>query len=208
MKFPSLSHHGDARSVTGSCHQLHLDPLTSLLVDCGLEQGRDAPLGGEPTPIGFDITGIQVLIITHVHLDHVGRIPALLAAGFRGPIICSEPSARLLPLLLEDAYKLGISADPDQIDRYLALLQRLIVAVPFEQWHTVVGREGVVCAIRLQRAGHLLGAAYVECDVRCPGDETSSRIVFSGDLGTPCNPLLRPVQPPERADILILKAGN
>ena len=90
----------------------YLDLLTSLLVDCGLEQGRDAPLGGELTPIGLDIPGIQVLIITHVHLDHVGRIPGLLAAGFRGPMICSEPSACLLPLVLQNAYKLGIRADP------------------------------------------------------------------------------------------------
>ncbi|HGA2317539.1 TPA: MBL fold metallo-hydrolase RNA specificity domain-containing protein [Pseudomonas putida] len=206
MGFPTLSHHGGTRSVTGSCHQLHLDPVTSLLVDCGLDQGRDGPPGGEFAPFGFDIVSVQALIVTHVHLDHVGRIPALLAAGFRGPIICSEPSAKLLPLVLEDAYKLGISADPVQVDRYLALLQRLIVAVPFEHWHPLVAKDGVACSIRLQRAGHLLGSAYVECDVRYPGDALSTRIVFSGDLGAPGNPLLRPVLPPERADILVLES--
>lgn len=206
MEYPVLSHHGGIRGVTGSCHQLHIDSSISLLVDCGLEQGRDAPAGREFAPISFDITGICALIVTHVHLDHVGRIPALLAAGFRGPIICSEPSARLLPLVLEDAYKLGISADPVQVDRYLALLQRLIVAVPFDCWYPVVEQEGLACAIRLQRAGHLLGSAYVECEVRYQGVEPSSRIVFSGDLGAPCNPLLRPVHPPERADILVLES--
>lgn len=206
MEFPALSHHGGARGVTGSCHQLHLDPATSVLVDCGLEQGRDASPGGEFAPISFDLVGIQALIITHVHLDHVGRIPALLAAGFRGPIICSEPSATLLPLVLEDAYRLGISADSVQLDRYLVLLKRLIVAVPFERWYPVVEQEGVSCAIRLQRAGHLLGSAYVECDVCYPGVEPSSRVVFSGDLGAPCNPLLRPVRPPERADLLVLES--
>ncbi|MCU0126396.1 MBL fold metallo-hydrolase [Pseudomonas vlassakiae] len=206
MEFHSLSHHGGTRSVTGSCHQLHLDPTTSVLIDCGLEQGREASPGAEFAPLGFDITGIQALVVTHVHIDHVGRIPALLAAGFRGPILCSEPSARLLPLVLEDAYKLGISADPVQVDRYLALLQRLIVPLPFEQWHCVVEQGGVACSIRLQRAGHLLGSAYVECDVRTEGREASSRIVFSGDLGAPGNPLLRPVQPPERADVLVLES--
>ncbi|WP_323615325.1 MBL fold metallo-hydrolase [Pseudomonas putida] len=206
MEYPSLSHHGGTRGVTGSCHQLHLDEAQSLLVDCGLEQGADAAPGAEFAPIGFDIGGIQALIITHVHLDHVGRIPALLAAGFRGPILCSEPSAKLLPLVLEDAYKLGISSDPVQVDRYLALLQRLVVALPFEQWHTVVEGQGVACSVRLQRAGHLLGSAYVECDVRYPGVEPSTRVVFSGDLGAPCNPLLRAVQPPERADVLVLES--
>ena len=189
MRFPSLSHHGGTRSVTGSCHQLHLDATTSLLIDCGLEQGPEAAPGAELSPIAFDIAGIQALVVTHVHLDHVGRIPALLAAGFRGPILCSEPSAKLLPLVLEDAYKLGISADPQQVERYLALLQRLIVAIPFDEWHPVIDCAAVSCNVRLQRAGHLLGSAYVECDLRYPGREPSTRVVFSGDLGAPCNPL-------------------
>jgi len=206
MEFPALSHHGGTRGVTGSCHQLHLDPTTSLLIDCGLEQGGEASPGAELAPIGFDVAGIQALVVTHVHMDHVGRIPALLAAGFRGPILCSEPSAKLLPLVLEDAYKLGVSADPVQVDRYLALLQRLIVPLPFEQWHCVVEQGSVACSIRLQRAGHLLGSAYVECDVCVDGDQVGSRVVFSGDLGAPDNPLLRPVQPPERADLLVLES--
>jgi metallo-beta-lactamase family protein len=206
MTFPSLSHHGGTRGVTGSCHQLHLEATASLLVDCGLEQGVDAAPGAELAPIGFDIAGIKALVVTHVHLDHVGRIPALLAAGFRGPILCSEPSARLLPLVLEDAYKLGISADPVQVDRYLALLQRLIVALPFGEWHPVIEGREVSCSVRLQRAGHLLGSAYVECDICYPGREPSSRVVFSGDLGAPCNPLLQAVKSPERADTLVLES--
>jgi len=204
MEYPSLSHHGGTRGVTGSCHQLHLGPSTSLLVDCGLEQGSDAPPGAESAPLGFDIQGIQALVITHVHLDHVGRIPALLAAGYCGPILCSEPSARLLPLVLEDAYKLSISSEPAQVARYLEFIRDLIVPLPFEQWHTVVERPGLACRIRLQRAGHLLGSAYVECDMQ--HEQTNSRYVFSGDLGASGNPLLRPVQPPERADVLVLES--
>ncbi|WP_323114829.1 MBL fold metallo-hydrolase [Pseudomonas guariconensis] len=206
MQFPTLSHHGATRGVTGSCHQLHLDSATSLLIDCGLEQGRDAALKDETASLGFAIDGIQALIITHVHLDHVGRIPALLAAGFRGPIICSEPSARLLPLVLEDAYKLGVTAEPAQVERYLEFLEKHITPVPFDQWHTVVDRQGLECRIRLQRAGHLLGSAYVECDVRQANTPDSTRVVFSGDLGAAHNPLLRPVQPPEKADVLVLES--
>lgn len=207
MYFPCRSHHVRTRSVTGSCHRIRLDPSTSLLIDCGLEQGRDAPRGGEFAPISFDIASIQALIITQLHLDHVGRIPPLLAAGFRGPIICSEPSAKLLPLVLEDACKLGIRVDPVQVDRNLVLLERCLVAVPFECSHPVVEQEGVTCAIRLQRTGHLVGSAHEECDVRYPGVEASSRIVFSGAPGAPSNPLLRTVQPPQRADIFVLESA-
>lgn len=204
MEYPSLSHHGGARGVTGSCHQLHLDPSTSLLIDCGLEQGSEAATGAESAALGFGILGIQALVITHVHLDHVGRIPALLAAGYRGPILCSEPSARLLPLVLEDAYKLSISSEPAQVARYIEFIRDLIVPLPFEQWHAVVEGPGLACRIRLQRAGHLLGSAYVECDMQ--HGQANSRYVFSGDLGACGNPLLRPVQPPERADVLVLES--
>ncbi|MGE8373490.1 MAG: MBL fold metallo-hydrolase RNA specificity domain-containing protein [Pseudomonas putida] len=204
MEYPSLSHHGGTRGVTGSCHQLHLDAATSLLIDCGLEQGSEATPGAESAALGFDIQGIQALVITHVHLDHVGRIPALLAAGFRGPILCSEPSARLLPLVLEDAYRLSISREPAQVARYIDLIRDLIVPLPFEQWHAVVEGPGVNCRIRLQRAGHLLGSAYVECDIQ--QGQANTRYVFSGDLGACGNPLLRPVQPPERADVLVLES--
>ncbi len=147
MEYPGLSHHGATRGVTGSCHQLHLDPSTSLLVDCGLEQGAEAAPGAEAASLGFDVQGIEALVVTHVHLDHVGRIPALLAAGYRGPILCSEPSARLLPLVLEDAYKLSISSEPVQVARYLDSVRGLIVPLPFEHWHTLVERPGLACRI-------------------------------------------------------------
>ncbi|MBA6133697.1 MULTISPECIES: MBL fold metallo-hydrolase RNA specificity domain-containing protein [Pseudomonas] len=204
MEFPCLFHHGGTRGVTGSCHQLHLASCSSLLVDCGLEQGTDAPPGAESAPLSFDIQGIRALIVTHVHLDHVGRIPALLAVGYRGPIICSEPSARLLPLVLEDAYRVGINREPAQVARYLERVTSLIVPLPFEQWHEVVMEPGLQCRIRLQRAGHLLGSAYVECDLL--HGSINTRYVFSGDLGNGANPLLRPLRPPERADVLVLES--
>ncbi|WP_176507375.1 MULTISPECIES: MBL fold metallo-hydrolase RNA specificity domain-containing protein [Pseudomonas] len=204
MQFPSISHHGGVSGVAGSCHRLHLNSTTSLLVDCGLEQGAEAPPGAGSLPPDFAVQGIQALVITHVHLDHVGRIPALLAAGYRGPILCSEPSAKLLPLVLEDAYKLTISTEPAHVARYLEIIDSLVVPVPFGYWHTVVEKSELKCMIRLQRAGHLLGSAYVECDVQAA--DVNQRIVFSGDLGHEGNPLLRQVQPPERADVLVLES--
>ncbi|AYN13577.1 MULTISPECIES: MBL fold metallo-hydrolase RNA specificity domain-containing protein [Pseudomonas] len=206
MQYPSLSHHGGIKSVTGSCHQLHLDPETSVLVDCGLEQGREFDMGAAFATLNFDVGGIQALLVTHAHLDHVGRIPALLAAGFRGPILCSEPTAALLPLVLEDAYKVGVKAGPIEVERYMALLHRLITPLPFERWHQLVETHALSCSIRLQRAGHLLGSAYIECDVSYPANGISTRIVFSGDLGAPGNSLLQDVRPPERADVLVLES--
>lgn len=204
MQYPSLSHHGGADTVTGSCHQLHLDHASSLLIDCGMEQEGQGQPGDAGIP--FAIDGIEALVLTHVHLDHVGRIPALFAAGYRGPIFCSEPSAKLLPLVLEDAYRLTISDQPRHVARYLAFLEERLVPLPFDHWHVLVDRPGLHCRIRLQRAGHLLGSAYVECDVRHAADADAVRVVFSGDLGAPGNPLLRSAQPPERADILVLES--
>lgn len=203
MDYPFLSHHGATRGVTGSCHQLHLDPAISLLVDCGLQQGSDA-IDGVAESLDFAIQGVRALVVTHVHLDHVGRIPRLLSKGFAGPIYCSEPSARLLPLVLEDAFRLTVSNEPAHVARYLARIAERIVPLPFGVWRDVVDESGLRCRIRLQRAGHLLGSAYVECDLAVGG--RNHRILFSGDLGAGSNPLLRPLQPPERADLLVLES--
>ena len=84
----TIHHHGAVDGVTGSCHELVLGPDASLLIDCGLFQGEDAaPQGGpDQLAIGFDVRHIKALVVTHVHIDHVGRIPWLLAAGFEGPV--------------------------------------------------------------------------------------------------------------------------
>ena len=137
--------------------------------------------------------GVKALIVTHVHIDHVGRIPWLLAAGFKGPIICSQPSAKLLPLVLEDAFKLSISRQKHLVEKYLKTIESRIVALPYKQWFTLKDTADNSTKIRLQRAGHILGSAYVEIDVN------QTRIVFSGDLGAPHTPLLPAPKPPYKA---------
>ncbi len=123
MNYPEVIHHGARDGVTGSCHQLQMDAAHGLLIDCGLFQGVEAELkerlGGSATAVDFAIDTLKLLIVTHVHADHIGRIPQLLAAGFKGPILCSEPSAKLLPLMLEDAFRLEHGRDERQIERYL-----------------------------------------------------------------------------------------
>lgn len=206
MPYPDITHHGAHKGVTGSCHQVQLGNGRSLLVDCGLFQGREA--NGRSNAIDFPVENIAGLVITHVHLDHIGRIPWLLAAGFDGPIYCSEPSATLLPLMLEDAFKLMVTRDQTKVERYLALVAQRTVALPYGQWNALPDQPG--CRLRLQRAGHVLGSAYVELDIQQPGEPGSTRVVFSGDLGSGRSALLRPPVPPERADVLVLEStyGN
>lgn len=205
-----ILHHGARDGVTGSCHQLRMNADTSLLVDCGLFQGAEASAsgaaGGDRLDIEFDLSGIRALIVTHVHIDHVGRIPYLLAAGFKGPILCSEASARLLPIVLEDAFKLGISRDQAKVEHYLALINSRIIALPYKTWFTLHDDASLHARIRLQRAGHILGSSYVEVDVYDRPAEEKKRIVFSGDLGAPHAPLLPAPKPARRADIVVLES--
>ncbi|WP_338498817.1 MBL fold metallo-hydrolase [Pseudomonas sp. WP18] len=205
MNNPKVIHHGAHEGVTGSCHQVWMDETYSLLIDCGQFQGEDEGQGGDDAlGLDFSIEGIKALIVTHVHIDHVGRIPNLLAAGFEGPILCSEPSARLLPIVLEDAFRLSISRDQEQLERYLKVVEQRIIALPYGNWFTLHETDQTRCQVRLQPAGHVLGSAYVELQL---GEESAGRrVVFSGDLGAPHSPILPDLVPPERADLLIMES--
>jgi metallo-beta-lactamase family protein len=210
MAYPDILHHGATCGVTGSCHQLLMDTRHSLLIDCGLFQGAETSAEGKSAAdrlaIEFPLDTIKALVATHVHIDHVGRIPYLLAAGFKGPILCSEPSAKLLPIVLEDAFKLGFSRDQKQVERYLKLIEQRIIALPYKTWFSLVDTPQLTAKIRLQRAGHILGSAYVEIDLHYPESGDKKRIVFSGDLGAPHAPLLPAPQAPYRADILVIES--
>jgi len=210
MDYPEILHHGATGGVTGSCHQLLMDARHSLLIDCGLFQGAETSAEGKSAAdrlaIEFPLDTIKALVATHVHIDHVGRIPYLLAAGFKGPILCSEPSAKLLPIVLEDAFKLGFSRDQKQVERYIKLIEQRIIALPYNAWFTLHDSESLICRIRLQRAGHILGSAYVEIDLHYPARGEKKRIVFSGDLGAPHAPLLPAPKPPYRADIMVIES--
>ncbi|WP_275545437.1 MULTISPECIES: MBL fold metallo-hydrolase RNA specificity domain-containing protein [unclassified Pseudomonas] len=209
MSLPQLIHHGADKGVTGSCHQLFLDADNSVLIDCGLFQGADiSTVEGDEhhQAVDFSLTGIRALIVTHVHADHVGRIPYLLAAGFKGPILCSIPSAKLLPIVLEDAFKLSFSRDRNQVERYIAEVQQRMIALPYATWFKLQDKPGLLARVRLQRAAHMLGSAYVEVDLDEGQGAESTRVVFSGDLGAPDAPILKACNAPERADLLVLES--
>ena len=191
-----LVHHGAHDTVTGSCHQLFLDDQTSLLVDCGIFQGNDAKKHPNPE-IKFPIDSIAAMLLTHVHIDHVGRLPYLLSAGFDRPIYCSRPTARLLPLVMEDALKIGFTRSRRLIKKFLHHIKKQLRPLDYHLWQSIEGGA----KIRLSPAGHVLGSTIFEVEL-----PDKKRVVFSGDVGTGNDPILRKPVPPERADLLVLES--
>lgn len=207
MFFPSFTHHGGADGVTGSCHRLTWAPGASLLVDCGLFQGEDAGKDSlAQHQVEFALDDLRALIVTHVHIDHIGRLPYLMAAGFKGPILCSQPSARLLPLVIEDALKMGFTRDRRLIEQFLKTVARQLVPIPYREWYTLVDDAGFRVRVKLQRAGHILGSAYVEVELLHKASGEKHLTVFSGDLGAPYAPLLPAPKSPHRADSLVIES--
>lgn len=217
--YPQFQHHGATRGVTGSCHRFIADESHHYLVDCGIFQGSD--MNGQSAldanRIDFDIRLVKALVVTHVHIDHIGRLPYLIAAGFDGPIICSVPSAKLLPLVIEDALKVGFTRDRKLIENFLDKVHAMLHPLPYGHWFPLVSSDAsntVNVALRLQRAGHILGSAYVEFDTHYPNatahQVSSYRTVFSGDLGAPHAPLLPAPVSPISADMVIIEStyGN
>ncbi|MFD1383489.1 MBL fold metallo-hydrolase RNA specificity domain-containing protein [Rhodanobacter aciditrophus] len=226
-----IKHHGAVDGVTGSCHELVVGQHNSLLVDIGLFQGAEVSGAGADASqlaIEFDVSNVRALVVTHVHIDHVGRLPYLLAAGFDGPIVCSVPSAKLLPLVIEDALKVGVTRNRSIIEACLERLAAQVVAVEYYDWYSVgLVESGRSVKVRLSPAGHILGSAYVTCRVtsleervakedasfvaeRIPLPQEQGHlkwdVVFSGDLGAPYAPLLPAPRSPYRADQLVLES--
>ena len=190
-----LIHHGGHEGVTGSCHQLRLANGKSLLVDCGLFQGEDKRRHPD-LEIEFPLDGIETMLLTHVHIDHIGRLPYLIAAGFQGRIVCSQPSAVLLPLVIEDAIKIGFTRNERMIRAFQERVNDMLQPVDYHQWHEVA--DGA--RVRFSPAGHILGSAWIEVET------SEGRVVFSGDLGAPHAPLLKDPVSPEGADLLVLES--
>ncbi|WP_045379350.1 MBL fold metallo-hydrolase RNA specificity domain-containing protein [Vibrio campbellii] len=195
-------HHGGKHSVTGSCHELQL-PKGSILVDCGLFQGRDALANGQKRSleIEFSIHRIKALVLTHAHIDHIGRLPWLLAAGYKGKIYCTHATAELVPLMLEDGLKLQLGLNKAQREQVLNVIKKRLVPCDYQTWLPLKG----LAYLRFQPAGHILGSAYVE--FKLPNNEV---VVFSGDLGPSNTPLLPDPISPTRADYLFIEStyGN
>lgn len=194
----NIRHHGGKDTVTGSCHELAIG-ADSIIIDCGLFQGADAQQNA--LAIEFSLTSVRALVLTHAHIDHLGRLPWLIAAGFRGPIYCTEATAHLVPLMLEDGLKLQLGLNAGQRARILELIHRHIRPVKYGVWIPVKNQSAPFTYLRFNPAGHILGSAYIE--VKLPNEEVA---VFSGDLGPSNTPLLPDPTPPPRVDYLFIES--
>lgn len=205
---------GATGTVTGSRFLLNIGDFR-LLFDCGLFQGLKDLRQRNWETFPVDPSTIDAVVISHAHIDHTGYLPKLVREGFDGPVYCTEPTAALMEIMLLDSAKLqeeeasyaeakGYSRHQKPLPLYTTVdAQRVFSHLrpyPFDQ--SVVLSDRI--SIRFRNAGHLLGAAITEIDIR--GDQQRKTIVFSGDLGRSEHLILRPPVPLERADILFVES--
>jgi metallo-beta-lactamase family protein len=206
----TLSFLGAAQTVTGSKYLFESD-AARLLVDCGLFQGIKTLRERNWQGPGVDARTLSAVVLTHAHIDHSGYLPKLVRAGFRGRVWCTPGSAELLRILLPDSgylqeeearhanlhgYAQHHPALPlytrEDAERCLEQLSAVDYHAPFEPAPGVVGR--------FTRAGHILGSACVQLSWG------AGRLLFSGDLGRPNDPIMRPPEPPPPCDYLVLES--
>ncbi len=180
---------GAAGEVGGSCHMVETG-MQRFIVDCGaLGKAGAAALPEEPSALSF-------VILTHGHSDHCGLLPELFEAGFRGPVYCTEPTAAIVPVMLRMSR--NFSKDRVSKESFESSITSFTTCA-FGEWT----RSGDI-AFRFRRAGHLLGAAFVEIAIDDGGRALT--VVFSGDLGTDESLLLQPMERCGRADYLIIES--
>lgn len=210
---------GAARVVTGSCYHLITDSL-QILVDCGMYQGKNADEVNRQ-PFQFDPGQIDVLLLTHAHLDHSGLLPKLVADGFKGDIVATAGTAELVEIMLLDSAhiqerdaewmtKKSFRAGKDQIYQPLYTEEDAKGVMPFVKkvnyMETLQLKSGV--RYRFIDAGHILGSGSLEIWLN-NGDE-EKKIVFSGDIGKNDNPIINDPQHIDNANYVVVEStyGN
>ncbi len=214
-----LEFYGAADRVTGSCHIVHVNGQRVLL-DCGFIQGsrKAQALNFEPFP--FDVNQIDAVVLSHAHLDHSGRLPLLLARGYKGLIYAQNATCDMLRVLLEDSARIQ-QEDAKNENRWRvrkgkqpikALYQVKDVKAVFRRLkglayqHKQQILSGVT--IRFQDAGHILGSSSVELWLK--EGKLKRKIVFSGDLGQYDSPILNDPAIINEADLVLMEStyGN
>lgn len=213
---------GAAGEVTGSCYLIETDN-TRFLVDCGMFQGgRDADRKNR-NALHFNPESIDFVLLTHAHIDHSGLLPRLSTLGFRGPVYTTAATADLLKVMLKDSAHIQekeIEWQNKRTHRKSHILRHEIAPLytvtqaetflkqlrPIDYDEEIRPNASVTCIFR--DAGHILGSAIIE--VRIKSHTTSKKLVFSGDLGQPGQPIVRDPTPIHQADVLLVEStyGN
>ncbi|TAL48208.1 MAG: MBL fold metallo-hydrolase [Chitinophagaceae bacterium] len=215
-----IAFHGAARCVTGSKHLLTLKNGKKVLLDCGMFQGMGKDTDALNRNFGFNPEEVEVMILSHAHIDHSGLIPKLVKEGFKGKIFCTPATKDLTSVLLEDSAE--IQEDDVKYENkkraaagqpYLQPLYRLedakkakdhLVTVDYGNWYDVT--DGVQAMYT--DAGHIIGSTCVHLKINESGKET--HLTFSGDVGRYRDVILKSPQEFPQADFILLEStyGN
>jgi metallo-beta-lactamase family protein len=212
-----ITFEGAAQTVTGSQHLIEANNVR-ILLDCGLFQGKRSETYERNLKFPFDPASIDVLVLSHAHIDHSGNIPNLVKSGFRGDIICTFATRDLCAAMLRDSGHIH-EKDVEFVNKKHAkrgepLVEPLyteadaihslgnFIAIGYERPRQIA--PGVT--LTLYDAGHMLGSAIVALDIADHETKCDVRLVFSGDLGRPGMPILRDPTCLQEADLLILES--
>jgi metallo-beta-lactamase family protein len=206
---------GAAKSVTGSCHMVEAGGLT-VLVDCGMRQGRDAKGELGAGQLSFDAGAIDFVLLTHAHIDHSGLLPMLVKRGFSGRILTTGATAELVEIMLIDSghiqeleaewksRKNTRAGRPPEEPLYTAedgkAVQAYITPLEYDSFYDLNDKVRV----RFVDAGHLFGSACVEFYENADGK--TIKTVFSGDLGHEGIPLLNDPDVIDSADYVVMES--
>lgn len=207
----TLTSAGACEGVTGSAHLLET-PGRRVLVDAGMFQGVDEASNTTPWP--FDPRDLDAVVLTHGHLDHVGRLPTLVAGGFRGQVYASAATIDVSAVILRDAARLQaedaartrkrLRRAGRSFDHVRALFDDADVDATLERFAPVTFGErvdlGRGTGMWLGRAGHVLGAAWVVLE------GPHGTVLVSGDLGDDDGPLHPPPEAPPAVDALLIES--
>src|SRR3989338_8952231 len=197
-----VTFYGGAGKVTGS-NFLVESGGTRILVDCGIEQGRDFCESCTYDAFPYDLSSIDALVVTHAHLDHVGRIPKLVKDGFRGDIYMTPPTRDLAELILRDSVDILANEAkhrgraPLYIEQDVDMAFTLIRTVGYHEEKEVV--PGL--SIYLRNTGHILGSASIRITGR-----NGEVLVITSDIGNSPSPLLPDWEPVPDADALVMES--
>jgi metallo-beta-lactamase family protein len=195
-----LTFAGGAERVTGSCYLLE-DGDAKILIDCGLNQGNHFLEEENFAPFNFDPKIVDALFVTHSHIDHIGRIPPLVKAGFKGVIYSTAPTKDEAYELLLDAHHL---MEKEAVEGQPLLYEISDIDKAMEMWQTIHYHKPINTKnmeIEAYNSGHILGSASYKVTT---GGKT---IVFSGDLGNIPAPLVKDTEYISKADYALVESA-